>query len=78
MTENIKNLYNGLKDKNGFLLAAAENFKYAPSTIKNHWVGGLMQIPEEKQFEFHSFTLNWARQENLKWGEEIEANAVIK
>lgn len=75
MIDNIINLYNGFDDKTGFLIAAGKEFGYAPSTLKTHWVGGFKVIPEEKQKDFHAFTLNWARQEIAKKMELIKANA---
>ena len=78
MIKNILNLYNEVEHKTDFLLEAESEFDYSASTIKTHWVGGLKKIPEKFQERFHSFTLNWLKQERVRKSKRIRDNALSK
>lgn len=49
MIDNIKYLYDQIEDKTEFIKEVAKDRKKRPLTIRNHWFGQFLAIPEEHQ-----------------------------
>lgn len=75
MIENIVNLYEGVANKMAFCEEAGKFFDKSPTTIKNHWIAGLKQIPPQYQEAMHNLLINWLTQENARRKALIEANS---
>ncbi len=70
--DNIKNLWDSISYKTGFIEKAAEAFGKSKNTLHNHWFARWWSIPETHQDEVISFMQKYIKhQEDIK---EIEVN----
>ena len=52
LNETIKERYALINKKTAFLKNAAKALGKSPHTLRNHWVGGFWDTPEDSQEEF--------------------------
>lgn len=52
LNDQIADRYSLINKKTAFIKKAAEKLGNSPHTIRNHWVGGFWNTPEDSQEEF--------------------------
>jgi hypothetical protein len=62
--ENIKNLWNEIDYKTGFIVVASEEFKRSKNTLHNHWFARWFSIPETEQDNVVKFMQNYIKNQN--------------
>lgn len=66
MKQNIKELYNELDNKKGFVLLCSDEFKIKPQSISNNWFNSYWSIPDKHVERVLELLQNYLKQQLLK------------